>query len=126
MSDIQQSDAFLDYCNFVVDSGPFDGYRAIEHIINSKQDTIVDAKGVGIVYNFCSNNYSGLAGDPRMVEAATEAMHKYGFGLSSTPFVSGYQDIHKQLESKIADFHGTEDSILFASGYHTNAGVFQA
>ncbi|CAI2369794.1 unnamed protein product [Moneuplotes crassus] len=119
-------DEFVEYCDFIVKSGPFDGYQAVEHIIHGKQGSTVVADNMQTVHNFCSNNYSGLAGDPRMVEAAAETMKTHGYGLSSAPLMCGYQDIHKKLERVIADFHGTEDAILYPSGYHTNLGLFQA
>ena len=119
-------DEFTTMCKFVVDSGPFDGYTPTEHIIRGKQDTVVTVDSGHQVVNFCSNNYSGLASDPRIVEAAAAMMKTHGYGMSSAPLMCGFQDIHKQLERALAKFHGTEDCILFPSGYHTNVGVFQA
>lgn len=122
----QKDDPLVDYCDFVVNSGPFDGYKAILHIFKSKQDTIVEHSEYNTLQNFTSNNYSGLAGDDRMVEAAYETMKKYGYGMSSAPLMCGFQDIHKKLEDKLSEFHSTEDTILYPSGYHTNVGLFQA
>jgi len=121
-----KKDEFNEYCDYIVKSGPFDGYNAIEHIIHGKQDTTVVADNMQTVHNFCSNNYSGLAGDKRMVEAATEIMKTHGYGLASAPLMCGYQNIHKKLEKVIAKFHGVEDALLYPSGYHTNVGLFQA
>jgi glycine C-acetyltransferase len=121
-----KEDELVDFCNFIVDSGPFDGYKAILHIIESKQDTIIEHSEYKTLHNFTSNNYSGLAGDSRMVEAAYETMKKYGYGMSSAPLMCGFQDIHKKLENNLSAFHSTEDTILYPSGYHTNVGLFQA
>ena len=123
---MENEDEFVQYCSFVVESGPFDGYRALEHIIHGKQDTVVVADNMQTVNNFCSNNYSGLASDPRIIKAAEDTLKTHGYGLSSAPLMCGYQNIHKQLERKIAEYHGTEDALLYPSGYHTNLGTFQA
>ena len=119
-------DEFTEMCKFVVDSGPFDGYSPTEHIIKGKQDTVVTVDSGLRVVNFCSNNYSGLASDDRIVEAANKIMKTHGYGMSSAPLMWGFQDIHKKLEKALAEFHGTDDCLLFPSGYHTNVGVFQA
>ena len=115
-----------EYCQFVVDSGPFDGHKAILHVIDSKQDAVIDHKEYNTLINFTSNNYSGLAGDQRMVDAATETMKKFGYGMSSAPLMCGFQTIHQELEARLSDFHGTEDTVLYPSGYHTNVGLFNA
>ena len=78
------------------------------------------------VINFCANNYLGLANHPELVAAAKEALDTHGFGLSSVRFICGTQDIHKQLERAIADFHGMEDAILYPSCFDANAGLFEA
>jgi len=78
------------------------------------------------VLNFCANNYLGLSDDPAVVAAAKAALDSHGFGLSSVRFICGTQDIHKQLEKKIAEFHGKEDAILYASCFDANAGIFEA
>ena len=122
----EETDQLEEFCKFVVDSGPFDGYRAVLHILDSKQDTIVEHKEYSTLHNFTSNNYTGLAGDQRMVDAATETMKKYGYGMSSAPLMCGFQSIHQELERKLSEFHGTEDTVLYPSGYHTNVGLFQA
>lgn len=123
---MDNEDPFIQYCDFVVKAGPFSGYCALEHIIHGKQDATVVADNMQTVNNFCSNNYSGLASDERIVQAAADTLKTHGYGLSSAPLMCGYQDIHKKLEKVIAKFHGTEDAILYPSGYHTNLGVFQA
>jgi len=78
------------------------------------------------VLNFCSNNYLGLANHPRVVQAAKDTLDSHGFGMASVRFICGTQDIHKKLEKKIADFHGTEDAIIFPSGFDANTGFFEA
>lgn len=123
---MDREDEFLNYCQFIVDSGPFSGHKAKEHIIQGKQDTVVEIDQYNTVLNFCSNNYSGLASDPRIIEAAERTLKTHGYGMSSAPLMCGFQNLHKELERRIARFHGTEDSILYPSGYHTNVGVFQA
>ena len=75
--------------------------------------------------NFCSNNYLGLSSHPRVVQAAKAAIDSHGFGMSSVRFICGTQDIHKTLEQKIADFHHTEDTILYAAAFDANGGVFE-
>lgn len=78
------------------------------------------------VLNFCSNNYLGLANHPKIIEAAHQALDKYGFGLASVRFICGTQDIHKQLEKKISQFYGTDDTILYSSCFDANGGLFES
>ena len=78
------------------------------------------------VLNLCANNYLGLSSHPALVSAAKSALDSHGFGLSSVRFICGTQDLHKQLERKIADFHGMEDAIVFPSCFDANAGTFEA
>jgi len=96
-----------------------------ERIITSPQGADITVQGGKQVINFCANNYLGLSGDKRVVEAAKKAMDTHGYGLSSVRFICGTQDIHKQLEKKIADFLGTEDTILYAAAFDANGGVFE-
>ncbi|TVQ76729.1 MAG: glycine C-acetyltransferase [Flavobacteriales bacterium] len=77
------------------------------------------------VLNFCSNNYLGLSSHPKVIQAAKDALDTHGFGMSSVRFICGTQDIHKTLEKKIADFHQTEDTILYAAAFDANGGVFE-
>mmetsp|Transcript_18996 Transcript_18996/g.38389 ORF Transcript_18996/g.38389 Transcript_18996/m.38389 type:complete len:248 (-) Transcript_18996:347-1090(-) len=77
------------------------------------------------VINMCANNYLGLSSDPELIEAAKEAMDTHGLGLSSVRFICGTQDIHKELEEKISNFHQTEDTILYPSCFDANAGFFE-
>jgi len=78
------------------------------------------------VLNFCSNNYLGLANHPKLIEAAHQALDKYGFGLASVRFICGTQDIHKELEKKIARFYGMDDAILYSSCFDANGGLFES
>src|SRR5690606_34531459 len=75
--------------------------------------------------NFCANNYLGLSSHPKVVEAAKRTLDTHGFGMSSVRFICGTQDIHKELEHKIAAFLGTEDTILYAAAFDANGGVFE-
>lgn len=100
------------------------GLFKTEHIITSQQNAeiIVDGKKV---LNFCANNYLGLAAHSTIIEAAKKTMDTHGYGMSSVRFICGTQDIHKTLEQKIAQFLGTEDTILYAAAFDANAGVFE-
>lgn len=100
------------------------GLFKTERIIESPQgaEIIVNAKGV---LNFCANNYLGLSSHPKVIEAAKKYIDRRGYGMSSVRFICGTQDIHKELEKKIADFLGTEDTILYAAAFDANGGVFE-
>ncbi|XP_046969953.1 2-amino-3-ketobutyrate coenzyme A ligase, mitochondrial [Vanessa cardui] len=98
-----------------------------ERILTSPQDTKVKVKGSeGEFLNFCANNYLGLANHPEVVEAAREGLSKYGAGLSSVRFICGTQTMHKELEDRLTQFHGREDTILYGSCFDANAGLFEA
>ena len=86
-----------------------------ERVITSAQDAEITLDDGSSVLNFCANNYLGLSSHPRVVEAAKRAIDTHGFGMSSVRFICGTQDIHKELEQRIADFHLTEDTILYAA-----------
>ena len=96
-----------------------------ERVISSSQSSLITANGKEVL-NFCANNYLGLSNHPRLIEAAKKTLDTHGFGMSSVRFICGTQDIHKQLESTIADYYKVEDSILFPSGFDANAGFFEA
>jgi glycine C-acetyltransferase len=96
-----------------------------ERVITSPQGADITVAGGQEVINFCANNYLGLSGDARVIEAAKKAMDTHGYGLSSVRFICGTQDIHKELEKKIAEFLGTEDTILYAAAFDANGGVFE-
>ncbi|MET3977553.1 glycine C-acetyltransferase [Mucilaginibacter sp. UYP27] len=96
-----------------------------ERIITSPQGADITVQGGQEVINFCANNYLGLSGNHKVIEAAKAAMDTHGYGLSSVRFICGTQDIHKTLEQKISEFLGTEDTILYAAAFDANGGVFE-
>ena len=95
-----------------------------ERIITSPQGAEIKVNGETVL-NFCANNYLGLSSHPEVVQAAKDTLDSHGFGMSSVRFICGTQDIHKTLEKKIADFYGTEDTILYAAAFDANGGVFE-
>lgn len=96
-----------------------------ERIIVSPQGAEIETQSGQDVLNFCANNYLGLSSHPAVIEAAKHAIDTHGFGLSSVRFICGTQDIHKELEAKIADFLGMEDAILYAAAFDANGGLFE-
>ena len=96
-----------------------------ERIITSPQGAEIKIATGETVLNFCANNYLGLSSHPEVVQAAKDALDSHGFGMSSVRFICGTQDIHKTLEQKIANFYGTEDTILYAAAFDANGGVFE-
>ena len=96
-----------------------------ERVIVSPQRAAIGVAGGKEVINFCANNYLGLSDHPRLIEAAKRAMDSRGYGMSAVRFICGTQDIHKQLEGAIADYFGTEDTILYAACFDANGGVFE-
>ncbi len=96
-----------------------------ERIITSAQDAVIKISTGEEVINFCANNYLGLSSNPEVIQAAKDTMDTHGFGMSSVRFICGTQDIHKELEQKIADYYSTEDTILYAAAFDANAGVFE-
>ena len=96
-----------------------------ERIIVSPQGADIRLSSGQEVVNFCANNYLGLSSHPRVIEAAKKSLDTHGFGMSSVRFICGTQDIHKELEAKIAEFYGTEDTILYAAAFDANGGVFE-
>ena len=96
-----------------------------ERIITSPQSAEITIAGGKQVLNFCANNYLGLSSHPRVVQAAKEAIDTHGFGMSSVRFICGTQDIHKELEKRLSEFLGTEDTILYAAAFDANGGVFE-
>ena len=96
-----------------------------ERIITSPQGAEITISTGETVLNFCANNYLGLSSHPAVVQAAKDALDSHGFGMSSVRFICGTQDIHKELEQKIAQFYGTEDTILYAAAFDANGGVFE-
>ena len=96
-----------------------------ERIITSPQDAVITISTGEEVINFCANNYLGLSSNKEVIEAAKNAMDTHGFGMSSVRFICGTQDIHKELEAKIATYYQTEDTILYAAAFDANGGVFE-
>lgn len=95
-----------------------------ERIITSDQGPEITVNGKTVL-NFCANNYLGLSAHPKVIEAAHKAIDTHGYGMSSVRFICGTQDIHKELEQKLAEFLGTEDTILYAAAFDANGGVFE-
>jgi len=96
-----------------------------ERIIVSPQDAEIEIEGGKKVLNFCANNYLGLSNDKRLIDAVKTALDERGYGMSSVRFICGTQDLHKKLEKAVADFFGTEDTILYAACFDANGGVFE-
>jgi glycine C-acetyltransferase len=96
-----------------------------ERVINTEQGAVVKVNGKDVII-FCSNNYLGLSSHPKVIEAAHKTLDTRGYGMSSVRFICGTQDIHKQLEEKIATFLGQEDTILYAACFDSNGGVFES
>ncbi len=101
------------------------GLYKSERVITSPQDAVIKLTDGSEVINFCANNYLGLSSHPKVIEAAKKAIDTHGYGMSSVRFICGTQDIHKELEQKIADFLGMEDTILYAAAFDANGGVFE-
>jgi glycine C-acetyltransferase len=101
------------------------GLYKSERIIATSQDAVIKLTDGSEVINFCANNYLGLSNNSRVCEAAKRTLDSHGFGMSSVRFICGTQDIHKELEQTIADFHHTEDTILYAAAFDANGGVFE-
>lgn len=102
-----------------------DGLFKTERIITSPQGAEITLNTGQTVLNFCANNYLGLSSHPEVIQAAKDTLDSHGFGMSSVRFICGTQDIHKKLEHKIAEFYGTEDTILYAACFDANGGVFE-
>lgn len=102
-----------------------DGLYKKERIITTPQGASIKTNTGKEVLNFCSNNYLGLSSHPKVLEAAKNTLDSHGFGMSSVRFICGTQDIHKELEQKIAEFLGMEDTILYAAAFDANGGVFE-
>jgi len=102
-----------------------DGLYKRERVIITPQGADIKVSTGQEVVNFCANNYLGLSSDPRVTAAAKDAIDQYGYGMSSVRFICGTQDIHKELEQKLSEFLGTEDTILYAAAFDANGGVFE-
>jgi glycine C-acetyltransferase len=115
---------FLKHIQQELDSIKEAGLFKRERIITSEQGAEITVNGKTVL-NFCANNYLGLSSHPEVIEAAHRTLDSHGFGMSSVRFICGTQDIHKELEKKLAEFHGTEDTILYAACFDANGGVFE-
>lgn len=102
-----------------------EGLHKEERIITTPQGAVINTEGGEEVINFCSNNYLGLSSHPRVLKAAKEIIDEYGYGMSSVRFICGTQTIHKELETKLADFLHTDDAILYAACFDANGGIFE-
>ncbi len=101
------------------------GLYKSERVIATPQGARIAVVGGREVLNFCANNYLGLSNDPRVVEAAKQSYDRWGYGLSSVRFICGTQELHKQLEARLSEFLGTEDTILYSSCFDANGGLFE-
>jgi glycine C-acetyltransferase len=113
------------YYKNILDSIEKEGLYKKERIITSPQRAHIEVMHTQSVLNMCANNYLGLADNPELIKAAKESLDKWGFGLSSVRFICGTQEIHKELEKKISDFLGQEDTILYTSCFDANGGLFE-
>jgi len=114
-----------DHLTAEIESIKENGLYKKERIIASPQGAEITLDSGQKVLNFCANNYLGLSSHPEVIQAAKDALDTHGFGMSSVRFICGTQDIHKNLEKAIADFYGTEDTILYAAAFDANGGVFE-
>ena len=117
--------AFNQHCQSELDGIRAAGLFKGERIIATPQGAMVRLADGRELINLCANNYLGLSSHPRVIEAAHEALRTHGYGLSSVRFICGTQDIHKQLEQRLAAFLGTEDTILYAAAFDANGGLFE-
>lgn len=117
--------SLTDAANKLLDSIRAEGLYKEERIIDSPQENEIRLKTGEEVLNFCANNYLGLSNHPEIVQAAHEGLERWGYGLSSVRFICGTQEIHKQLEAKVSQFLGTENTILYPSCFDANGGLFE-
>ena len=117
--------ATLSRLSATLDSIRADGLFKSERVITSPQSAEIELADGRRVLNFCANNYLGLADHPTVIQAAKDALDSHGFGMASVRFICGTQDLHKQLEQKLADFFGTDDAILYAACFDANGGLFE-
>jgi len=119
------SQGFISHIQAQLDAAKSDGLYKKERIITSQQKADITVTNNEHVINFCANNYLGLANHPDLIAAAKAGLDSHGFGVASVRFICGTQDIHKQLEQKISEFLGTEDTILYPSCFDANGGLFE-
>src|SRR4051812_39066142 len=119
------SDAFLAHLSTELDGLKSAGLYKSERVITSTQSSEIEVAGGGKVLNFCANNYLGLADNEELRDAAKAALDRYGYGMASVRFICGTQEEHKELEARISDFLGMEDTILYSSCFDANGGLFE-
>ena len=122
------SESFYDRLRDTLKEIEADGLYKRERVITSQQFSQISVQSEGgsqDVLNFCANNYLGLANDPRLIEAAKTALDRYGYGVASVRFICGAQDVHRELERRLAAFTGHEDAILYAAAFDANGGLFE-
>jgi len=119
------SAAFITHLQSQIEATKQDGLYKKERVITSQQQADIGVSNGDHVINFCANNYLGLANNDSLIDAAKQGLDSHGFGVASVRFICGTQDIHKQLESSISDFLGTEDTILYPSCFDANGGLFE-
>ncbi len=120
------SSSFLGWAEGELAGARAAGTFKVERVLESAQTRSVRVRGSSApLLNFCANNYLGLSAHPRVLAAARAALDARGFGMSSVRFICGTQDLHKQLETRLASFHATQDAILFPSAFDANGGIFE-
>ena len=102
-----------------------EGLYKNERLLTTPQGVTIQVAGTGEVLNFCANNYLGLANHPEIIQAASQALQRYGFGMASVRFICGTQSLHRELEQSLARFFGTDDAILYTSCFDANGGLFE-
>ena len=117
---------FLDHLREETEKLKDSGLYKAERVITSQQQAAIQVADGTEVINLCANNYLGLANHPELVKAAQEALDQYGYGMASVRFICGTQSVHKELEQRITDFLGTEDTVLYPSCFDANGGLFEA
>lgn len=117
--------AYLNWLSDNLKELKLNGLYKAERIITSPQQAVIQLQDGSEVINLCANNYLGLADHPDLIQAAKESLDHYGYGMSSVRFICGTQSIHKQLENKLSEFLGTEDTILYSSCFDANGGLFE-
>jgi len=122
---VSRSNKLIEITTQTLDQIRDDGLYKSERIITTAQDARVQVNSDDKVLNLCANNYLGLANHPRIVDAARESLDQWGYGLASVRFICGTQAIHRQLENRISEFLGTEDTILYGSCFDANGGLFE-
>src|SRR5271154_4132895 len=125
LEDIIMHDGFLSHLRGLIEQIRTEGFYKTERVIESAQSPQIRLADGREVLNFCANNYLGLANDARLVEAAKDGLDTYGFGMASVRFICGTQSVHKRLESALATFLTTDDSILYSSCFDANGGLFE-